>query len=91
MRGIVIGRCGWPAAVTGRKITPHDMRVSDPAHVELTPMPMVNNAMASVRAVVTMGVCLLIIAYYARRSITAYQIPRVTQRYHAAPGGAVHA
>jgi hypothetical protein len=26
---------------------------SDPAHVELTPMPMVNNAMASVDAAIT--------------------------------------
>jgi hypothetical protein len=52
-RCIVIDRCGWPAAVTGWEITSHDMQVSDPACVELTPMPMVNNATASVHAAIT--------------------------------------
>jgi hypothetical protein len=46
--------------VAGWNTTPDDMGVnfnpgdwSDPAHVELTPMPLVNNAMASVHAAVT--------------------------------------
>jgi hypothetical protein len=47
VRGVVIGRCRSPAAVTGR---PRDMRVSDPAQVELTPMPAINAAMTSAHA-----------------------------------------
>ena len=61
----MIDRCGWLAAITGRKTTSDDVGVnfdpdawSDPAHVEsahveLTPMPMVNNATASVRLAMT--------------------------------------
>jgi hypothetical protein len=51
--GFMIGRCWWLAAVTGWKITSTDTGVSDPAHVELTLVPMVNNAMARVHAAIT--------------------------------------
>jgi hypothetical protein len=51
----VIERCGWQAALAGWKINSDNVGVSDPAHVELTPMPMVNNTMVSVDAAFTMA------------------------------------
>jgi len=59
VRGIVIDRSGWPADGTGGKTPPNNMGVyfnpdgcSDPAHEESTPVPMVNNAIASAHAAV---------------------------------------
>lgn len=59
-RGKVMDRCGWLAEVSGWTTISVDMGVtfspvgwSDPAHVELTPMPMVKNAMARVHAAIT--------------------------------------
>jgi hypothetical protein len=59
-RGFANDRCGCPGrAGTVWTTTSVDIRVnfnpdgwSDPAHVELTPMPTVNNAMASAHAAV---------------------------------------
>ena len=62
VRRIPIDRCGWPGAVIGWETTSDDMGLfsdpeswSDPAHVQLTPMPTVNNAMVNVHAAVTNG------------------------------------
>jgi hypothetical protein len=59
VRRIPIDQRGWPASVMGWETTSDDMGLfsepegwSDPAHVELTPMPMVNTAMANVHAAV---------------------------------------